>query len=226
MKQKNPSPSASVRKPAETYYPVFFDLRNKEVIVVGGGKIAERKIVSLLKAGASVTVISPLITKNLEKELGKGRITHIPREYRKGDLKQVFLVVSATDSSLMNERVSREAPCPVNVVDTPHLCSFIVPSTVHRNPLTIAISTGGVSPAFAKTIRKELENLYGPEFSRYLNSVRKLRVAAMREIAENGKRERFLKAIASERIMKTLRGKGYNAAMDIADKLFKQAKKA
>lgn len=226
MKQKNQCPSAPEQKPAETYYPVFLDLRNKEVIVVGGGKVAERKIYSLLKAGASVTVISPSITKKLEKELGRGRITHIPREYRKGDLKRAFLAISATDSSLMNERVSREAPCPVNVVDTPHLCSFIVPSVVHRNPLTIAISTSGVSPAFAKTIRKDLENLYGPDFSRYLNSVRKLRAAAMREIAENGRREKFLKAIASERIMRTLKGKGYSAAMDIADGLFKQAKKA
>jgi len=226
VKQKNQCLSAPARKPAETYYPVFLDLRNKEVIVIGGGKVAERKIFSLLKAGASVTVISPLITKKLEKELGRGRITHIPREYRKGDLKRAFLVVSATDSSPMNERVSREAPCPVNVVDTPHLCSFIVPSVVHRNPLTLAISTSGISPALAKTIRKELESLYGPEFSRYLNSVRKLRAAAMKEIAENGKREGFLKAIASQRIARTLREKGYRAAMDIADRLFKQAKKA
>jgi precorrin-2 dehydrogenase/sirohydrochlorin ferrochelatase len=225
VKQKNQCPSAPEQKPAETYYPVFLDLRNKEVIVVGGGNVAERKIYSLLKAGASVTVISPSITKKLEKELGSGRITHIPREYRKGDLKRAFLAISAIDSSLMNERVSREAPCPVNVVDTPHLCSFIVPSTVHRNPLTIAISTSGVSPAFAKTIRKELENLYGPEISRYLNSARKLRAAAMREITESGKREKFLKAIASERIMKTLREKGYRAAVEIAVRLFKEAKK-
>ncbi|MFZ5908288.1 MAG: precorrin-2 dehydrogenase/sirohydrochlorin ferrochelatase family protein [Nitrospirota bacterium] len=224
MKQKKARPFASVRKPAEKYYPVFLDLRDKKIIVVGGGKVAERKVCSLLKAGASVTVISPSITGRLRKEIGRGRVTHISRAYRKGDLKGAFLVVSATDSCLLNERVFREAPCPVNVVDTPHRCSFIVPSVVYRDPLTIAISTSGVSPAFAKTIRKDLERLFGPGFSRYLKSVRKLRAAAMSGIAEHGKREEFLKAIASEKILGILREEGHRAAMDVAETLFRRAK--
>jgi precorrin-2 dehydrogenase / sirohydrochlorin ferrochelatase len=226
VKHKKHCTSSSVQKSVKNYYPAFLDLRNKKVIVVGGGKVAERKTLSLLRAGASVIVISPLITKNLEKELQKSRIKHISREYRTGDLKHAFLVVSATDSPLINERVSRDAPCPVNVVDTPHLCNFIVPSVVNRKPLTIGISTSGISPALAKTIRKELESLYGTDFSRYLRSLRKLRTEALRMIPDKKKREEFLKAIASEKSLRMLREKGYSAVMEIAERLFGEAKKA
>ncbi len=123
------------------YYPAFLNLEDKKTVVVGGGKVAERKILGLLNAQAEVTVVSPVITKRLEQEEQKGRIRHICRKYRKGDLKNAFLVIAATDSEDINEKVSRDAPCLVNVVDTPKFCNFIVPSILQRGPLTIAIST-------------------------------------------------------------------------------------
>src|SRR4030065_1234034 len=131
---------------SQVYYPAFLNLKGKKTVVIGGGKIAERKILVLLKTGANITVISPEITKRIAREKLRGSLKHIPRQYRKGDVKKTFLVIAATDSEEINKKVSEEAPCLVNVVDTPSLCNFIVPSVIQRGLLTIAISTGGVSP--------------------------------------------------------------------------------
>lgn len=193
------------------YYPAFLNLQGKRVVVVGGGKVAERKILALLKAGADVIVISPEIKKRIAGEKLKGRIKHIPRQYRKGDVKNAFLVIAATDSEEINEKVSKDATCLVNVVDTPSLCNFIVPSVLQRGPLTIAVSTGGISPAFSKLIRQELEKLYGPELAEYLSLLEKIRKRAMRDIRDKRKRTEFLKSLASEKVIKMLREKGFRA---------------
>ncbi|MEW6586718.1 MAG: hypothetical protein AB1442_14065, partial [Nitrospirota bacterium] len=113
----------------------------------------------------------------------------------------------------------------VNVVDTPHLCNCIVPSVVDRKPLTIAISTSGVSPALAKTIRLELEKQYGPEVSLYLRSVRRLRSEAQKTVPDKRKREKFLKEIASKDILGILRDKGAGAAIGVAKGRLDKAKK-
>ena len=202
-----------------SYYPVFLNLKGKKCIVVGGGRVAGRKVLSLLKSGADITVISPELTKRLKKESvnrvnrvnrvkgSGGNLRHISREYKKGDLKNAFLVIAATDSNEINRRVSEEAPYLVNVVDVPSLCNFIVPSVVKRGPLTIAISTSGVSPSIAKAVRKELEKLYGAEFGKRLASLKKIRSKAMAEIKNKKKRERFLKKLAAMIVTENLRQK-------------------
>lgn len=188
------------------YYPVFLDLKGRDCVVVGGGRVAGRKVSGLLKAGASVRVISPRLSVNLQKEKTKGRIRHISRPYRKSDLKGAFLVIAATDSYEENKKVSSDAGnAPVNVVDTPSLCSFIVPSTVQRGPLVIAVSTSGKSPAMAKTIRMELETLYPDVFGTYLGSLGKLRAGAVSGIKDKKIRERLLKSLASPAVTKKLR---------------------
>ena len=163
---------------------------------------------ALLKAGADVTVISPEITKRIAGEKLKGRIKHISRQYRRGDSRKAFLVIAATSSQEINRRVSEDATCLVNVVDTPSLCNFIVPSVLQRGPLTIAVSTGGISPALSKSIRQELEKLYGPEFAEYLQLLEKIRKKAMAEIWNKEQRTNFLKSLASEEMIKMLREKG------------------
>jgi precorrin-2 dehydrogenase/sirohydrochlorin ferrochelatase len=188
------------------YYPVFLDLKGRDCVVVGGGKVAERKVLGLLKAGARVRVVSPGLTRRLAKEKTNGTIRHIPRRYRKTDLRGAFLVIAATDSGEENGRISSDAgDILVNVVDTPELCNFIVPSTVKRGPLTIAVSTSGTSPAMARAIRKELESLYGGQFGRYLRGLAGLRARAAGEIKDKKERERFLKSLASGKILKDLR---------------------
>jgi precorrin-2 dehydrogenase/sirohydrochlorin ferrochelatase len=193
---------------AETkqYYPVFLDLKGKACLVVGGGKVAERKVPGLLKAGARVKVVSPGLTRRLKEEKSRGTIRHIPRRYRKADLRGAFLVIAATDSREENQRISSDArEILVNVVDTPELCNFIVPSTVNRGPLTIAISTSGTSPAMARAIRKEIEVLYGKQFGAYLKGLASLRARAAADIKDKRAREKFLKSLASEKVIKDLR---------------------
>jgi precorrin-2 dehydrogenase/sirohydrochlorin ferrochelatase len=209
----------------KAYYPAFLNLKDKIAVVIGGGKVAERKVVSLLKAGSDVKVISPKLTKRIEKEKLKGRIKHIPRQYRKGDLKNAFLVIAATDSPTINDRVSKDAPSLVNVVDIPDLCNFIVPSVMNRGPLNIAVSTSGISPALSRSIRKELEKFYGSEFNNYLKLLKKIRSKALDVIDDKKKRGEFLKAIASEKMMRMLRQKGFKETRKVVDDLFIKAKK-
>jgi precorrin-2 dehydrogenase/sirohydrochlorin ferrochelatase len=196
------------------YYPAFLNLKGKKAVVVGGGKVAERKVLSLLKSGAEVTVISPFLTVRLAREKSRDNIRHLPRRYRKNDLKGAFIVIAATDSPNINHTVGRDAPALVNVVDVPAECNFIAPSVVKRGPLTIAISTGGISPALSKALRKELQGLYGSRFSDYLGFAKKIRRRAMTEIDDREKRETFLKGLASEEMLEMLRVKGLTAVKD------------
>ena len=197
------------------YYPAFLNLTGRKAVVVGGGKVAQRKVSALISSGADITLISPSLTKELRKRLTAGMIRHIPRQYRRGDLKGAFLVIAATDSAETNRRVSKDAPALVNVVDVPEECNFIAPSVVKRGHLVIAISTGGASPAFSRAIRQELQLLYGSEFSGYLKFVKEIRKKAMTAVPERGRRERFLKGLASEEILAMLRNKGPEAVKKV-----------
>jgi len=210
------------------YYPVFVRLEGEKAVIVGGGKVAERKALALIKANATVYVISPTITKNLQRYRDKGWIRHIKRGYRRGDLKNAFIVVAATPSKDVNSRVEREArglSRLINVVDTPSEGNFIVPSTVRRGPLTIAISTEGQSPAISKAIRKELESLYGPAFARYLRFAGNIRKEALKRIEDKKDRERFIKFLASKEVLRTLRSKSFTEACRMVHNYQKNIKK-
>lgn len=151
----------------KTYYPLFMDIEGKPCLVVGGGAVAEQKVLSLLDCGARVTVISPDLTPALESLVPDGLIWK-PRTYVSGDVEGYLLVICATDDTLVNGQVFREAETqniPSNIVDVPSLCRFIVPSIVRQGDLCIAVSTGGKSPTMAKEIRRSLEKQFGPEYA-------------------------------------------------------------
>ena len=194
------------------YYPVYVNIQNRKAVVIGGGRIAERKVQSLLRAGASVTVVSPELTPKLTKLKELCRICHIKACYRKKYISGAFIVIAATDSPLVNTKVSGDAENLVNIVDVPSLCNFIAPSVVQRGPLTISISTSGASPAFAKTLRSEIEGLYGPEIGKYLSLMKAIRKKAMGAVKEQPAREKFLKELASVRMLGLIRSKGFAAA--------------
>ena len=153
------------------YYPVNLDMTNKRCVVVGGGEIAERKVERLLECGAQVTVVSKSLTPVLKARKKTGQMDHIDRDYEDQALDGAFMVIGATDRNDVNERISKEAMARgllVNIVDDPDRCNFILPSLVQQGDLSIAISTGGKSPALAKKLRKELEKQYGPEYQTLL----------------------------------------------------------
>ena len=118
-----------------------------------------------------------------------------------------------------NEQISRDTPLLVNVVDTPNLCNFIVPSVIQRGSLTIAVSTSGISPALSKSIRKELERIYTSAFSSYMKSLRKVRADAKRSLTCKEKREGLLKAVASEKVLEMLRRKGLKETKKVVNTL-------
>lgn len=214
-KQRKSQPQSANKE----YYPVFLDVTGKRCVIIGGRKIAERKCSTLIRAGAKVTVISLEITRKLEGYIEKGLIRYVNRQYRSKDLKSAFIVIAATDSEETNNKVAADAAIRktlLNVVDNPLLCDFIVPSIFRRGPLTIAISTGGVSPAMAATIRRKLEGLYGTEISRYLRFLKGFRMKAMKRIRDKRKREKFLKGLASERMMGILTREGFREAKKAA----------
>jgi precorrin-2 dehydrogenase/sirohydrochlorin ferrochelatase len=201
------------------YYPAFLNLRGKKCVVIGGGKVAERKVSALVRSGACVLVISPELTPVLERLKSAGTISHIGRGYRKGDLKCAFLAIAATSSEKVNRAVAHEAPFLVNVVDMPDLCNFIVPAVVGRRPLTIAVSTGGASPAMAAAIRREL---YGTDIGRYLLFLGRLRKEALKKIVDKKTREKFLRKAASKEILGILRDEGFlNAKERVMEKLLR-----
>ncbi len=195
-----------------TYYPAFINIKDKECIVIGGGNIAERKALSLLNSGAKVKVISPELTDTLKKYVKEGQIRYLKRKYRKGDTKDAFVVIVATSDPDVNKKITKESTCLVNVVDNPEISNFIVPSVLKRGLLTIAISTSGASPAMAKYIRKELEGLYGRDFGKFLNLLKKIRTEVLKKVSDKRKRETILKKLIEKNVIKALREEGYEIA--------------
>src|ERR1019366_2616822 len=149
------------------YLPIFLDLTGRRCVVIGGGEVAARKGQSLLEAGADVMVVSPSLVDALAEFARQGRIQHMKREYKPGDMASAALVYGATDDAKLHQRLyaeARDREIPINVADVPALCTFITPAVLTRGPLQIAVSTEGASPAMAKRIIKRLERLLGPEY--------------------------------------------------------------
>lgn len=151
----------------KTYPICLINLFEKRVVVIGGGQVALRKVRGLLEAGATIELISPEVDEELVELSRKGELILEQRDYQKGDLKGAFLVIAATDDTNVNHAAWEEAQqvgCLINVVDDPVHCNFILPALVRRGDLSIAVSTGGASPALARRIREELETEYGPDY--------------------------------------------------------------
>lgn len=203
------------------YYPAFLNIKEKLCVVVGGGKVAERKVLSLLRCGAKIKIISPDLTKRLQKERDKGNITHICRKYIVGDLAGAFLVVAATSNEKTNTEIASMTSGLINVVDRKDMANFIVPSVIRKGLLTIAISTSGASPAMSRTIRKELEALYDKDFSKYITFLKKFRSKIIEKIPDRKIREQIFRDAVSERMLKILRQRGYKEAKDITIRRFK-----
>ena len=160
------------------FLPIFMNVKGENCLVIGGGKIASRKVFMLLRAGASVSVVSPELCQDLTIRKDEGDINHINRLFEDSDLDNCKIVIAATDDEKVNSHVSQLAKSkniPVNVVDAPDLCSFIVPSIIDRNPVQIAISTGGASPVLARLLRSRLETYIPAAYGRLAKLVESYR---------------------------------------------------
>ena len=142
------------------YYPVYLNLQGRRCVIIGGGGVAEGKIARLLESGAEIRVVSPDATPGIRRMASEGAIRWEPRVYRPGDLAGAFIAIAATNLREVNRRIFDEAEARgvmLNAVDDPPNCSFIAPSIVQRGPVTVAISTGGASPALARKLRESLQ---------------------------------------------------------------------
>ena len=151
------------------YLPIFIQIKQRPCLVVGGGSIAARKVALLRNAEAAVTVVSPELCTELSDLAAAGKIQHKAKIFSVEDMSDCVLVIAATNQRKVNQQISalaQEKKLPVNVVDDPALCSFIMPSMVDRSPVQIAISTGGVSPVLARLIRTKLEGMIPAAYGR------------------------------------------------------------
>ena len=189
-------------------YPVNLRINNRSCVVVGGGSVAERKVIALLAAGACVTVLSPQVTHNLAKMIQEKSIIHMNNAYKDGDITGFFIVICATDNGEVNKLVAEEASRAgvlVNVADAPELGNFHVPSKIAHGDLLITISTGGKSPALAKQLGAELAQRYGPEYGSYLDLVAKVRAKMKKNIQSSKEREAFWRQTIDQEMINLLK---------------------
>ncbi len=163
-----------------TGYPAILLLDGRLAVVIGGGHVAERKVRTLLDAGARVRVVAQDPTRGIKGRAKKGEIELLERRFAAGDLAGAAVAVAATDDEDVNRSVfaeATEAGIPVNVVDNVDLCTFIAPSIVRRGDLVLAVSTGGNAPALAVRVRERLEREFGEEYARFLELMGELRIS-------------------------------------------------
>ncbi len=189
-------------------YPMMVDLEGHQVLVVGGGKVAERKISSLLTANAKVTVVSPSSTSTIWSYAKQKQIQLYQRNYQSSDGTGCFLVIAATNEPQVNQQVYQDAKAQgqwINVVDQPSLCNFTMPSIIKRGKLMITISTDGASPALAKQVRQELETKYGYEYELLLELTQEIRHRLQWEVDDSKLRYQLLKELVSDHWIRVCR---------------------
>ena len=183
-------------------FPLFLKLDGRLCLVVGGNDEVEGKIGNLLASGAQVRVVSPTVTGGIREFARSRQIALQQRRFESGDLDGVTLVIALDDDDAVNEQVYREATARgvlCNVVDQPERCHFYYPAVVRRGQLQIAISTGGLSPALASGIRRDLEQQFGAAYEQWIEALGQARERVLRRHPRSARRTRLLQRIASKR---------------------------
>jgi len=208
------------------YFPVFLRLESKPCLVVGGGDVAHRKVELLLRAGAAVTVVAPKLCPQLAAMAKAGAINHQDSEYNDTLLPGNILLIAATDNRAVNELVAKDAEklnIPVNVVDTPDLCQFVMPSIVDRSPIVIAISSGGASPVLARLIRAKLETTIPAAYGRLAGLAKTYRDKVKQTFTSINGRRIFWEKVLQGRVAELVfAGQEEQAKHELEDELKRQ----
>ena len=198
------------------YYPIMMDIGGRRCLVVGGGAVAARKVDALLGAGGRVIVVSPQLHPELQVLRDQGLIEHLNREYRREDLDGTVLVFAATDNQEVNRAVCSEAKTrgvSVNSVTQSEEGTFTVPAMMHRGELTVAISTGGVSPALAQRLRRVLEKELGQEYEDLLCLLQGIRPKILQAIPSQQDRQMLFDRIVNSDLLRLLKERNRDAAL-------------
>lgn len=210
------------------YYPINITLENKKCVVLGAGIVALRKVKRLLECGSRVSVVAEEITPQLKELLQKKKIIFKNKKASLNDLKGAYLVVAATNDRRLN--ASASAYCLkknilVNVVDSPGECSFILPAVLRRGNLAISVSTDGLSPALAKKICRQLQKKFGPEYTKLLRLMRRIRPQALEKIKNLRQRNLFFQKIFQPEILALLKKDKFPQVMDKIGEYLKDAQR-
>lgn len=198
------------------YYPVNLDLRDRSCLVVGGGRVGTRKVQGLLDCDARVSLISPEATETLKALAADGRIVWHRRRFSAGDVAGHFLIIGATNDEHLNRQVHADAEAHgllCNIADRPEICNFILPAVIRRGDLSLAISTAGRSPAFAKHLRKTLGAQFGPEYETFLDLMGAIRKRLLAEDHAPEAHKPLFEALISGGLLDMMRN-GDAAGMD------------
>ena len=207
-----------------TYYPLFADLRGRCCLIVGGGVVAQRKVTTLLRCGARVTVISPTVTKRLAGYAQARKIRYVARRFRPTDLRWAWLIYAATNDQAINLLVSQTAKAKrvfANVVDHTSLCSFIAPAILTRGSLTIAVSTGGASPSLAKKLRDDLKRSVTADYLPMIRLLSALRGLAKRTLPRYQDRKRYFDEVVRGEVCALVQAGRYRVAKQRAIRLLR-----
>lgn len=199
-------------------YPLFLELKDRPVVVIGGGNVALQKAKALLETGARLTVIAKKICACLDSLCQQHDIPCEVRAYTTDAIRDAILVIAATNDRAVNEAVfrdCRERRILCNVVDVPDLCDFYVPAIVRRGALQIAIGTDGYSPAFAGQLRRKLETLITEQYGEFINHLRQLRQVVIAQVAEHNRKDVLMK-MASDESFQVFTEEGPKAWQDYA----------
>lgn len=190
------------------YYPIFLDIEERSVLIIGGGEVCARKAETMMKYGGTVKVVSPQFTDEIEQWARDGKLTLARKLYDESDLTGAAIVIASTDDKCINARIARDCrrrKIPVNVVDVTHLCEFIVPAIIESGSIQIAISTGGKSPALARTLKEDLRRTIGSEYAEVNDLLGTLRAGAKKTLPTDIDRKRFFDGIIADGILQMLR---------------------
>lgn len=190
------------------YYPIYIDIEERDVVIVGGGNVCARKAETMMKYGARVTIVSPEFTEEIEEWARAGKLALKRKTYEETDLDGAVLVIASTDHQSVNEQVAadcRRRKIPVNVVDVTPLCEFIVPAIIESGSIQIAVSTGGKSPAIARTLKEDLQRAIGPEYAEVNDVLATLRDGAKATLPTDVDRKSFFDGIIARGVLQMLR---------------------
>jgi len=203
------------------YYPIFLDIENRSVVIIGGGNVCARKAETMMNYGARVSIVSPDFTDEIERWARDGALQIRRKRYEQSDLEGANIVIASTDDQSVNEQIAadcRRRRIPVNVVDVTPLCEFIVPAIIDKGSVTVAVSTGGKSPALARTLKEDLQRLIGPEYAEVNDVLGTLRDSAKRVLPTDVDRKHFFDGIIARGILDMLReGRRREAYQTIAE---------
>jgi len=180
------------------YFPLFFDLSNKTVLIAGGGKVAERKLRTLMEFSASVLLVSPDATPEILRLASSGKIRYVKRKYHSEDMIKTSLAVAATGDRQVNIKIHQDAVSagiPVNVVDDPELCTFIFPAIVKRDDFVAGITTSGSYPALSKYAREKMEIAFPKEYETVMAILKGYRLTVRKEIDDIRQRKMILEKL-------------------------------